>query len=214
MFAHAGLGHLFVNMFTLFFIGGFVEKLIGKKRFLGIYLASGIFANLFFVLVSGLFGGSLLGARIFGSPFVFGVGASGALFGLIGILAVLTPRAKVYLIAGPLVAIILQFILSRIIDGAFIDVLSLFVNIYFIFSLFAILSFNPSLRRFALPVKMPFWILPFVAIVPLIFIGLFITLPIGNMAHLGGLIAGLVYAVYLRKKFPRKTRMIERHFSR
>ena len=33
MFMHAGIGHLFVNMISLMFIGNFVEKLIGKKRF-------------------------------------------------------------------------------------------------------------------------------------------------------------------------------------
>ena len=38
MFMHGGLGHLFVNMVSLMFIGGFVEKLIGGKRFLSLYL--------------------------------------------------------------------------------------------------------------------------------------------------------------------------------
>ncbi len=37
--------------------------------------------------------------------------------------------------------------------------------------------------------------------------------PIGNTAHLGGLIAGLVYGIYLRNKFPNKINMIGRHFS-
>ncbi|MDH3353085.1 MAG: rhomboid family intramembrane serine protease [Nanoarchaeota archaeon] len=215
MFAHAGLAHLFVNMFSLFFIGNFVEKLVGKKRFLAIYLASGIFAGLFFVVLSGLFGGNLLGARIFGDPSIPGVGASGALFGLVGVLAMLTPRAKVYLIAGPLVAIILQFALGGIItNGAFMGIISMMINIYFIFSIFTILSFNSSMRKIALPIEMPFWILPIVAIVPLIIIGLFISLPIGNMAHLGGLIAGLIYAYYLKEKYPKKTKMISSYFSK
>jgi len=33
-------------------------------------------------------------------------------------------------------------------------------------------------------------------------------LPIGNVAHLGGLIIGLGYGFYLKRKYPRKTKMI------
>ena len=214
VFAHVWIWHLFVNMFTLFFIGKFVEKLIGKKRFLALYLISGVFAGLFWVLGWWLFGGSVIGMKIFGDPFVSGLGASGALFGLIGVLAMLTPRAKVYLIAGPLIAIILQFVLSGFINGDVMNLLSLLINIYFMFSLIAILFSNSNFRRFALPVEMPFWALPIVAIVPLVLIGLFVELPIGNMAHLGGLIVGLGYGFYLKKMYPRKTKMISKYFSR
>jgi len=200
MFIHAGFAHLFVNMFSLFFIGKFTEKLVGKKRFLGIYFASGIFAGLFFAVLAGLFGVGVIGAKIFGNPLIYGVGASGAIFGLVGVLAVLTPRVRVYLVMGPLIAIILQFGLESIIGNVtLMSAISIILDIYFVFSIFAILSFNPSMRKFALPMEMPLWILPIVAIVPLIIIGLFISLPIGNMAHLGGLIAGLAYAYYLKK---------------
>jgi membrane associated rhomboid family serine protease len=41
-----------------------------------------------------------------------------------------------------------------------------------------------------------------------------IGLPIGNTAHLGGLLVGLGYGFYLKNKYPNKTRMISRHFSR
>ena len=86
MFMHAGFTHLFVNMVSLLFIGGFVEKLIGKKRFIWFYMCSGIFAGIFFVLVALLTNTDLN---------VFAVGASGAIFGLGGLLAVLTPRLPV-----------------------------------------------------------------------------------------------------------------------
>ena len=36
---------------------------------------------------------------------------------------------------------------------------------------------------------------------------------IGNTAHLGGLITGLVYGLYLKKKYVNKTQLISRHFS-
>ncbi len=51
MFMHAGLGHLFVNMLSLMFIGNFVEKLIGRSRFIWLYFGGGLFAGLFFVLI-------------------------------------------------------------------------------------------------------------------------------------------------------------------
>ena len=76
------------------------------------------------------------------------------------------------------------------------------------------LSFSPVLRKIAVPLEMPFWLLPIIAIVPLVIIGLFINLPIGNTAHLGGLLIGLAYAYYLKKKYKRKTEMIKKYFSK
>ena len=154
MFMHAGFGHLFVNMISLMFIGGFVEKLIGKKRFLGLYFASGLFAGLFFVLIALATGTDLN---------VYAVGASGAIFGLGGLLAVLTPKL-------------------------------------------------PVLVFFIIP--MPMWAAMGFLIVVLWMLSLGLGLPIGNVAHLGGLIVGLGYGFYLKQKYPRKTKMISRHFAR
>ena len=39
-------------------------------------------------------------------------------------------------------------------------------------------------------------------------------LGIGNTAHLGGLIIGLGYGFYLKKKYPHKTKMISRYFTK
>ncbi len=220
MFLHSPGGflfslHLIANMVSLFFVGTFVEHLIGRKRFLGIYLASGIFASIFFVTLSFYFGNSELGSKLFGSPSVIALGSSGAIFGLVGLIAVLTPKNKVYLIGGPLIAIIIQAILTATLpDLSFLSVLNFFVIIYFVFSLYAIFSFNEKLRKYALPLEMPFYLLPVIAIVPLVIIGLFIELPIGNSAHFGGLLAGLVYGIYLKKKYPRKTKMIKNYFSK
>ena len=38
-------------------------------------------------------------------------------------------------------------------------------------------------------------------------------IPIGNVAHLGGLISGVVYGFYLKNKFPNKTELIRRRFK-
>lgn len=154
MFMHAGLTHLLVNMISLMFIGNFVEKLIGSKRFLWFYLGSGIFAGLFFVLISMITGMDLN---------VYAVGASGAIFGLGGLLAILTPRL-------------------------------------------------PVLVFFIIP--MPMWAAMIFLMLVLWGLSLGANLPIGNTAHLGGLIVGLIYGIYLKKKYPRRTKMISTYFSR
>jgi membrane associated rhomboid family serine protease len=222
MFMHANFLHLFVNMFSLFFLGNFIERIIGRKRLFWAYIISGIFAGLFFVILSYYFGGicmvnflgGCLGAKIFTSPETIAVGASGAIFAIAGILAVLTPKNKVYLIAGPLVAIVIEALLYSLIPGSkILSSIDAIVTIYILFSIFIMFSFNPSLRKVALPIEMRFWVLPFIAIVPLVIIGLFVSLPIGNMAHLGGLIAGMVYALYLKKKYKKKTDIISKMFS-
>ncbi len=223
MFMHGGYLHIFVNMFSLFFVGNFIEKIIGRKRFLGLYILSGLSAGLFFAALSYFLGsaclfqffGACFGERIFSNPNIYAVGASGAIFSLVGLLAILTPKNKVYLIAGPLIAIIIQAIASSIkIFSPFMPIFNTLITIYFIFSIISMLSFNSSIRRIAVPIEMSFWLLPFIAIVPLIIIGLFVELPIGNMAHLGGLLAGIFYGLYLKRKYRKKTEMISKIFSK
>jgi len=213
MFLHGGIGHLLANTVSLFFVGSFVERIIGRKRYLWFYILSGIFAGLFYALLSFLFGSLGIGEKIFVNPSVFAVGASGAIFGLLGILAVLVPRNKIYLIAGPIIALILEFVISSVYPSSTAgSVFSFLVTFYWIFSFFAIFSFNSSLIKLTIPWEMPMWLLPIIAIVPLVIIGLFVLLPIGNTAHLGGLIAGLWYGIYLKKKYGRKTAMLNKMF--
>ncbi|MFA5259319.1 MAG: rhomboid family intramembrane serine protease [Candidatus Pacearchaeota archaeon] len=214
MFSHIYFWHLLANMFSLFFIGNFVEKLIGRKRFFWLYLISGLFAGLVYVLLSYYFGASVIGAKIFGSPDIFALGASGAVFSLLGLLAVLTPYSKVYLIAGPLIAIIVQSVVDSLYPTAsFIGIFDTLIFIYIMVAIFTMFSFNPKWVKIALPLKMSFWILPIIAILPLVLIGLVIPLPIGNTAHFGGLVAGLIYAYYLKKRYKKKTELIKRYFS-
>ena len=212
MFMHAGFAHLFFNMFSLFFIGDFVERIIGRKRFFWFYLVSGILAGLFFSVLSYSFGYGI-GEKIFGSPTIIAVGASGAIFGLLGLLAVLTPRNRVYLIAGPLIAIIIQAIISNFVKiSSVLALVNVLVSIYFLIAIFSFFSFNQRMMKFAIPLELEFWLLPIIAIIPLVIIGLFIQLPIGNMAHLGGLIAGLIFGFYLRRKYPKKVKILNKYF--
>lgn len=70
VFVHIGFMHIFVNGFTLYYIGGAVEQMIGHWRFALIYLLSGLSGN----LMSFALGGAAVSA-----------GASTALFGLFGV---------------------------------------------------------------------------------------------------------------------------------
>jgi len=154
MFMHGGFFHLFVNMLSLFFVGSLLQKIIGEKRYLKFYLLSGIFSGLFFVLIA-LLTGSGLDA--------YAVGASGALFGVIGCLIFLTPNLPVYVMFIPI----------------------------------------PIKLKYAGPgLLLVLWGISEAA-----------GLPIGNFAHLGGLIAGLFYGIFLTNKYKKKTRMIRRRFS-
>jgi rhomboid protease GluP len=73
VFIHGGLLHFGVNMYSLFVIGRPVEAFFGHWRMLVIYLLSGI-------------GGVLMSLAL--SPGTISVGASGAIFGLLGALGV------------------------------------------------------------------------------------------------------------------------------
>ncbi|MGH2943584.1 MAG: rhomboid family intramembrane serine protease [Solirubrobacteraceae bacterium] len=77
-FLHAGILHLAFNMYFLYFLGTLMEPEIGKLRFAIIYVVS---------LLGGSFGALLL------SPDAVTVGASGAVFGLMGA-AIIGMRAR------------------------------------------------------------------------------------------------------------------------
>ncbi len=209
MFMHGGFFHLFVNMFSLFFLGSLTERIIGRKRFFWAYLIAGIFGSLFFVLFAYIGGFVPRGDYVFGGIDDFAVGASGAIFGLLGILAVLLPRKRIYLIVGPLIVIVLQVLLGNVFSSIsnIVDIAGTILIFLMIFSMF---SPNVFFRKISLPLSLPFWLAPLVAIVPLLIIGLFVKLPIGNMAHLGGLVAGLVYGGYLRGKYKQKVKMLNK----
>lgn len=89
IFMHSGVYHLLINMFGLLMFGLLLEREIGGKKWLFVYIISGVIGN--------------LGYLVFGeNPFVPAVGASGAIFGLIGALAVIKPKLVIYTPYGPL----------------------------------------------------------------------------------------------------------------
>ena len=131
---------------------------------------------------------------------------------VLGILAVLLPRKEIYLVMGPIIVIVLQFAITPFVSESIGGTISLFSTMLIFLMIFAMFSPNPNFRKLAMSLKLQFWVTPIVAIVPLVFVGFFVKLPIGNTAHFGGLVAGLIYGFYLRKKFSRKIKTLNRMF--
>jgi membrane associated rhomboid family serine protease len=213
MFVHGSIFHLFVNMFSLFFIGRIVEQIIGRKRFGWFYLIAGLLAGIFSAVLAGFFGYGI-GKNIFGAPDTLMLGASGALFGLVGILAVLIPDKKATLIMGPIVAIVLQVVLEPFLPPFLFSIVSIVISIAIFAMIFAIFFPFGIFYRIALPVTLPLWAIPIIAIAPLVAISFFVQLPIGNAAHFGGLLAGLAYGFYLRKKYRKKVMLLRNFFRK
>lgn len=70
-FLHGGPMHLMVNMMSLYFVGTFLEQVLGTGRFLIVYLSSILLGN--------------LASYAFGVNNIVSVGASSGIFGLFGI---------------------------------------------------------------------------------------------------------------------------------
>lgn len=83
MFLHGGAIHLLFNMYALYIIGPQLESFFGKWKYLTIYLGSGIIGGLM--------------SMLFQSDYVVSVGASGAIFGLLGALLYFGYHYRVYL---------------------------------------------------------------------------------------------------------------------
>src|SRR5256714_7787089 len=108
-FLHYGPIHLGFNMFFLYWIGTPVEQYLGRARFLLVYLVSGLAGS--------------AGALVL-SPGAVTVGASGAIFGILGAALVLE-RQRSYVLGGSAMGLIvinlaLGFTLSNISIGSHI----------------------------------------------------------------------------------------------
>jgi membrane associated rhomboid family serine protease len=79
IFLHASLSHILFNMFALALFGFILEKLIGSNKFLLVFFLSGIFANLIAV-----------------NFYTSSLGASGAIYGILGCLTILRPKMVVW----------------------------------------------------------------------------------------------------------------------
>ncbi len=145
IFMHADIFHLFYNMFALLTFGNYLELKIGSKRFLFVFFMSGIIGNLLYFLWDP-------------SSSIPAIGASGAIFGIIGTLTLLYPHLLVYFFYVPMPLI-------------YASLIWLFISI----------------------------------------VGMFMPSQIAHQAHLGGLLFGMLYGYYLRRKFSRP--MIVYHYK-
>lgn len=137
IFLHGGAGHLLYNLLALIIFGLVLEGIVGSKRFLWIFFASGIIAN----LVAVLFYDSSLGA-------------SGAIFGIIGALVVLRPGMIVWTFNLPMPMFVAGILWAF---GDLVGAVSYFAG-------------NPINNT-------------------------------GNIAHLLGMLFGLIYGVVLRARY-------------
>jgi uncharacterized protein len=130
VFLHGSTMHLAYNLFALIIFGLILEQVIGSKKFLAIYLISGILANIisFYWYPNAL-------------------GASGAIMAVLGTLAILKPMMSVWAFG----MIIPMFIAAILWAGG---------------AVLGIFGFGDQ--------------------------------GTGHLAHLSGLVIGLVYGIYLR----------------
>lgn len=85
IFLHGSASHLVFNMFALVLFGMMLEKFVGSEKFLLVFFASGIAAS---IAASLMYPASL--------------GASGAIYGILGTLAVIRPRMIVWTYGVPM----------------------------------------------------------------------------------------------------------------
>ena len=106
MFLHGGIVHVGVNMYSLYIIGPLVEKIYGKAKFLIIYFVAGIMASYF----SFLFSNSI------------SIGASGAIFGLLGASLIFAMKMKDRIGKGFMMNIVTVIVINLVIGFSLANV--------------------------------------------------------------------------------------------
>jgi len=142
MFLHADVWHILFNVFFgIMMFGTFLESIIGPKEFKLVYMAGGIFASISYIFTSLVLG--------IPNPMIPAVGASGAIFAVMGMLVVLRPHHTIYF------------------NLLFPMPLYIWALLYTMFALSSMIGTMGS---------------------------------VAHNAHLGGMVFGLVYGYYYKKK--------------
>jgi membrane associated rhomboid family serine protease len=92
-FLHGSVMHILLNMYALYMFGGLIERVMGQRRFIIYYFTCLVAAALAQLAIMYAFEPN----RVFPT-----VGASGAIFGLLGAFAMLFPREKLMMIPIPI----------------------------------------------------------------------------------------------------------------
>lgn len=87
MFVHSTFEHLFFNMYALLVFGLVIERGIGSKEFLLFYFLTGILGGVTNYIVASIFGGANFAT----------MGASGAIYGILFLMAVMFPYNRILL---------------------------------------------------------------------------------------------------------------------
>ena len=107
MFLHGGIMHILFNMFCLFVFGPELEKIMGRIRFVTMFMLSGILAN--------------VATYFLQEPLYIHLGASGAIFGIFGAYGALVyytknsmPELRQIILPIIVISIIMTFIQPNI----------------------------------------------------------------------------------------------------
>ncbi len=175
IFLHIGFGHLFFNSISLILFAPALEKMLGRTKFLFIYIGSGVIANIATYLIE---------------PLQYShIGASGAIFGLFGVYLFivyfrkgLIDQANTQIIISILViGLIMTFFNSNInvvahifgmIGGFLLAPLVIKKRVHFSHQSFYSPSYNRSKFKMNFSAKSIFWLI----FALLILIGLFFKL--------------------------------------
>jgi uncharacterized protein len=88
MFTHQEFWHILANMVTLFFFGSFFNRIAGVKYLFITYLVGGLCSGIFVLLLS--------------PDYAITIGASGAVFALMGAVTLIEPNLKVFIFPIPI----------------------------------------------------------------------------------------------------------------
>lgn len=91
IFLHLEFWHFFINCFVLLFFGAELERLLGSKGYLRVFFASGLAGNAGYIAYA-----------YATDSFIPALGASGAIFGIMGCLAMIAPSIKIIIFPIPI----------------------------------------------------------------------------------------------------------------